>query len=87
MCVCACVCVCVCVCVTVCVTLCVCVCGNREAAVIQTGGTRRKIACSTLPECDMYADNGFEDILLAYPIAADKIPRYVLIVLVVQLHI
>ncbi|XP_076458154.1 D-serine dehydratase-like [Babylonia areolata] len=46
-----------------------------EAADIMTDGSRRKIACSTLPECEMYADNGYEDILLAYSITADKIPR------------
>ena len=85
--VCVCMCVCMCVCVCVCVTLYVCVCGYREAAVILTGGTRRKIACSTLPECYMYADNGFEDILLAYPITADKIPRYELLVLIVQVFL
>ena len=61
-------------------------CVYREAAVILTGGTRRKIACSTLPECEMYADNGFEDILLAFPITANKIPKYVLIVLGIQLY-
>ncbi|KAK7111800.1 hypothetical protein V1264_011375 [Littorina saxatilis] len=46
-----------------------------EAADILTGGTRRKIACSTIPECRLYADNDYEDILLAFPISADKIPR------------
>ncbi|KAL8564319.1 hypothetical protein ACOMHN_004376 [Nucella lapillus] len=46
-----------------------------EGAEIMTGGTRRKIVCSTLAECEMYADNGFDDILLAFPITAEKIIR------------
>ena len=33
-----------------------------------TGGTRRCITVSTLAEAEFYADNGFDDILYAYPI-------------------
>ena len=36
----------------------------------QTGGTRRKIVTSTLVECEMYADAGFEDILYGFPYIA-----------------
>lgn len=38
-----------------------------EGAVLQTGGTRRKVVTSTLTECEMYADAGFEDILYGFP--------------------
>ena len=31
------------------------------------GGTKRKIVTSTLTECEMYADAGFEDILYGFP--------------------
>lgn len=48
-----------------------------EAADIITAGSRRKIATSTLAECEFYADNGYEDILFAYPITGDKMSRWV----------
>ena len=35
--------------------------------IAQTGGTRKKIVTSTLVECEMYADAGFEDILYGFP--------------------
>jgi len=41
-----------------------------EGAVLQTGGTRRKIVTSTLVESEMYADAGFEDILYGFPYIA-----------------
>lgn len=46
-----------------------------EGCDILTGGTRRKITTSTLAECDFYADAGYDDILFAYPITADKTTR------------
>ncbi|CAL1539171.1 unnamed protein product [Lymnaea stagnalis] len=46
-----------------------------EAAILQTKGSKRCIAVSTLAEAEFYAENGFDDILLAYPITADKINR------------
>ncbi|XP_059161742.1 D-serine dehydratase-like isoform X2 [Physella acuta] len=46
-----------------------------EGAILQTDGAKRCIAVSTLAEAEFYADNGFDDILLAYPITKDKIKR------------
>uniref|UniRef100_A0A2C9LN28 D-serine dehydratase-like domain-containing protein n=1 Tax=Biomphalaria glabrata TaxID=6526 RepID=A0A2C9LN28_BIOGL len=46
-----------------------------EAAILQTNGTKRCIAVSTLAEAEFYANNGFDDILLAYPVTEDKIQR------------
>ncbi|RUS80901.1 hypothetical protein EGW08_011337 [Elysia chlorotica] len=46
-----------------------------EAALIQTGGSKRCIAVSTLAEAEFYASHGFDDILLAYPITESKIAR------------
>jgi len=46
-----------------------------EAAVIQTGGSKRRIAVSTLTEAELYAGHGFDDILLAHPISENKIER------------
>ena len=39
-----------------------------EGGVLQTGGTRRKIVTSTLVECEMYAEAGFDDILYGFPL-------------------
>ncbi|XP_051879474.1 D-threo-3-hydroxyaspartate dehydratase isoform X1 [Pristis pectinata] len=44
-----------------------------ECADIMTGGSRRCIAVSTLAEAHFYADNGFDDILYAYPLPVDKV--------------
>ncbi|XP_072125879.1 D-serine dehydratase [Mobula birostris] len=44
-----------------------------ECADIMTGGSRRCIAVSTLAEARFYADNGFDDILYAYPLPIDKV--------------
>ncbi|XP_005102411.1 D-threo-3-hydroxyaspartate dehydratase [Aplysia californica] len=46
-----------------------------EVAEIQTNGSKRCIAVSTLAEAEYFADNGFDDILLAYPITENKIKR------------
>lgn len=46
-----------------------------QGAIIQTGGTKRCIAVSTLAEAEFYASNGFDDILLAFPITEGKISR------------
>jgi D-serine deaminase-like pyridoxal phosphate-dependent protein len=46
-----------------------------EAAEIASGGTRRRITCSTLAEATFFADAGFDDILYAVPITADKLPE------------
>jgi len=34
-----------------------------EGAVLQTGGTKRSLVCSTQAECELYAESGFDDIL------------------------
>eukprot|EP00747_Dinoflagellata_sp_TGD_P135989 gnl/TRDRNA2_/TRDRNA2_175499_c8_seq1.p1 gnl/TRDRNA2_/TRDRNA2_175499_c8~~gnl/TRDRNA2_/TRDRNA2_175499_c8_seq1.p1 ORF type:complete len:372 (+),score=50.18 gnl/TRDRNA2_/TRDRNA2_175499_c8_seq1:70-1185(+) len=44
-----------------------------EGGEIQTGGTLRRIAVSTLAEARFFADGGFDDILYAVPVAADKL--------------
>ncbi|KAH9524653.1 hypothetical protein Btru_027440, partial [Bulinus truncatus] len=44
-----------------------------EAAILQTNGTKKCIAVSTLAEAEFYAHSGFDDILLAYPITESKI--------------
>ena len=43
-----------------------------EAAMIQTGGTKRRVVVSTLAEAEFLADGGFDDILYAVPITEDK---------------
>lgn len=48
-----------------------------EGCDILTGGKRQKIATSTLAESEFYADNGYDDILFAYPITSDKADRCV----------
>ncbi|XP_041352165.1 D-threo-3-hydroxyaspartate dehydratase-like [Gigantopelta aegis] len=48
-----------------------------ELAVLQTGGKKQHITVSTIQEAEFYAENGFDDILYAYPITADKITRCV----------
>eukprot|EP00747_Dinoflagellata_sp_TGD_P053413 gnl/TRDRNA2_/TRDRNA2_148437_c1_seq1.p1 gnl/TRDRNA2_/TRDRNA2_148437_c1~~gnl/TRDRNA2_/TRDRNA2_148437_c1_seq1.p1 ORF type:complete len:415 (-),score=71.63 gnl/TRDRNA2_/TRDRNA2_148437_c1_seq1:161-1342(-) len=44
-----------------------------EGAEIQTGGKKRGIVVSTLAEAKFFADGGFDDILYAVPITADKL--------------
>lgn len=44
-----------------------------EGALLQTGGDRRRITVSTLAEARFFADAGFDDILYAVPITADKL--------------
>lgn len=46
-----------------------------ELAVEQTGLEKRRIVVSTLPEAELYAENGFEDILYGYPITSNKFKR------------
>ncbi|XP_076804880.1 D-serine dehydratase-like [Clavelina lepadiformis] len=46
-----------------------------EAAIIQTGGTKRCMAVSTLAEAECLQENGFEDILYAVPLSTSKIER------------
>ena len=40
-----------------------------------TGGTKRKIVVSTVSEAEFYADNGFDDILFAFPIVKERITK------------
>ena len=46
-----------------------------EGGLLQTGGTRRKIVTSTLVECEMYADHGFDDILYGFPFIQAHLQR------------
>nr|XP_055040750.1 D-threo-3-hydroxyaspartate dehydratase [Misgurnus anguillicaudatus]XP_055040751.1 D-threo-3-hydroxyaspartate dehydratase [Misgurnus anguillicaudatus] len=46
-----------------------------ECADIMTAGSRRCIVVSTLAEASFYADNGYDDILYAYPLPFDKVDR------------
>ena len=46
-----------------------------EGGVLQTGGTRRGIVTSTIVECDMYADAGFDDILYGFPFVQSHFER------------
>jgi len=50
---------------------------NSEVGVITTGGSKRCITVSTVREAEVFADDGFDDILLAAHFAHDKIPRQV----------
>ena len=54
----------------------------RELGILMTGGTKRQITVSTIQEAEFYADHGFDDILYAFPITADKITRSVSICVV-----
>lgn len=45
-----------------------------QAGTICTGGTRRRVVVSTLAEAQFFADGGFDDIIYAVPITADKLP-------------
>lgn len=44
-----------------------------EGALLQTGGTKRRIVVSTLAEAQFFAKGGFDDILYAVPITPDKL--------------
>uniref|UniRef100_A0A8C9FQ75 D-serine dehydratase n=3 Tax=Pavo cristatus TaxID=9049 RepID=A0A8C9FQ75_PAVCR len=44
-----------------------------EGGLLATGGTRRGIAVSTLAEARFFADGGFDDILLAYPLPTTRL--------------
>ena len=46
---------------------------TREGAALQTGGSRKRIVVSTLREAQFFADGGFDDILYAVPITADRL--------------
>lgn len=46
-----------------------------ELGALQTQGTRRRIAVSTLAEAEFFAAGGFDDILYAVPITPDKLPE------------
>ena len=48
-------------------------CKTVEAGVIATGGTRRRVTVSTIAEAKFFADAGFDDILYAVPLTADKV--------------
>ncbi|XP_015708445.1 D-threo-3-hydroxyaspartate dehydratase-like isoform X2 [Coturnix japonica] len=44
-----------------------------EGGLLATGGTRRGIVVSTLAEARFFADGGFDDILLAYPLPTTRL--------------
>ena len=46
---------------------------TSEGAALATGGSRRRVTCSTLAEAHFLADRGFDDILYAVPLTPDKI--------------
>jgi len=46
-----------------------------QGAYLQTGGTMRRIVCSTLAECRYFSSHGFDDLLYAVPITPDKLPE------------
>lgn len=46
-----------------------------EGALLQTGGSKRRITVSTLAEAGFFADAGFDDILYAVPLTVDKLPE------------
>ena len=48
---------------------------SREGAILQTGGTRRGLVCSTLDECEFFADNDFDDILFGHPFIEHHLQR------------
>ena len=47
---------------------------TAEGAAIATGGTKRGVVCSTLAEASFLAEHGFDDIIYAVPLTADKLP-------------
>lgn len=48
---------------------------TEEAALLQTGGQKKCITVSTFREAEFFADCGWDDILLAFPLAPFHIPR------------
>ena len=48
-----------------------------EAALLATGNTKRCISCSTLAECELFENAGFDDILFTRIFTVDRLPRYV----------
>ncbi|CAL4068387.1 unnamed protein product [Meganyctiphanes norvegica] len=46
-----------------------------QGCILQTGGTKKGLVCSTLDEAEYYADAGFEDILYGYPLIPFHLPR------------
>uniref|UniRef100_F6PLX2 D-serine dehydratase n=2 Tax=Ciona intestinalis TaxID=7719 RepID=F6PLX2_CIOIN len=46
-----------------------------EVAIMQTGGTKCGMEVSTLVEADLLAENGFENVIYAYPISPHKTPK------------
>ena len=59
-----------------------------EGAILQTGGTKRCVVTSTLNECEMYADAGFDDILYGYPLIQSHMKRnYALTEKLSQYHV
>ena len=40
-----------------------------------TGGTKRKIVCSTMAEVEFFAQHGFDDILFGSPIVKERIGK------------
>ena len=59
-----------------------------QGAVIQTGGAKKCLVTSTLNECEMYADAGFDDILYGYPLLQSHMKRnYALTERLSQYHV
>ena len=48
---------------------------TAEGAALATGGTRRRLVCSTLAEASFLAQHDFDDILYAVPLTPDKLPE------------
>ena len=46
-----------------------------EGAILQTGGSKTCIVTSTLKEVELYAGEGFDDILYAYPLCQHHVSR------------
>ena len=46
-----------------------------QGALLQTGGVKYRITCSTLAECEFFKKAGFDDILYAVPIDPTKLIR------------
>jgi len=50
---------------------------NSEIAEIETGGSKRTITVSTVQEAEVFASNGYDDIIFAAHFGPDKISRLV----------
>ena len=44
-----------------------------EGAMIATGGTKRRLVCSTLSEVAFLASHGFDDLIYAVPLTSNKV--------------